>query len=273
MLTLANILTFLESFAPLHLSEEWDNTGLLIGDRFCGEDISSVMTCLTLTPDVADEAISQNVNLIVTHHPILFRPIQHLTSETSEGSMILQLIQAGVAVYSPHTSYDSAQEGINQQIAKSLALTNIGVLRPTENLSEKLSTEEGTLSGAGRFGDLKKPQTLSALNEQIKQVLQINSLQFVGQSDVSITRIGIACGAAAEFMHDALTHNCQVLLTGEARFHDSLEARTLGIALIIAGHYATERPAMEFFAKRLHAEFPSLKTGCSNVESDPVNWS
>ncbi|VAX38448.1 hypothetical protein MNBD_PLANCTO02-1367 [hydrothermal vent metagenome] len=268
MSTLANLLTFLESFAPLHLSEEWDNTGLLIGDRFCMQEISSIMTCLTLTPDVAEEAVSQNANLIITHHPILFRPVQRLTSETSEGSMILQLIKAGIAIYSPHTSYDSAQEGINQQIAESIALTNIGILRPAESIS----TEEETPCGTGRFGDLKEPQTLSALNEQIKQVLQIDSLQFVGQLDTSITRIGIACGAAAELMHDALNHNCQALLTGEARFHASLEARTLGIALVIAGHYATERPAMERLAKRLQVEFSSLKTWCSNTERDPVNW-
>ena len=263
MTTLQEITNFLESFAPLSLSEEWDNTGLLIGDRCRSEKIDRVMTCLTLTPDVAEEAIAQQANLVVTHHPILFQAVQCITSDTTEGAMILKLIEANIAVYSPHTSYDSAQKGINQQIATSLGLTNIDILRPLE---------DQPTSGAGRYGDLSKPVLLSELNKQIKQVLNINALQFVGDADATISRIGIACGSAAEFLHDAKQHGCQALLTGEARFHACLEARSNEIALVIAGHYATERPAMEFLATRLQTEFINLKTWCSNAETDPVNW-
>src|SRR5216683_240237 len=104
MFPLAVILDYLEQFAPLSLAAEWDNVGLLLGDR--SAPIQRVMTCLTVTPETAAEAVDENAQLIVTHHPILFRPIQRLTSATPEGRMLLALAKAGVAVYSPHTASD-----------------------------------------------------------------------------------------------------------------------------------------------------------------------
>ncbi|MCA9069469.1 MAG: Nif3-like dinuclear metal center hexameric protein, partial [Planctomycetaceae bacterium] len=100
--TVADVIRFMESLAAPQLAEEWDNVGLLLGDE--AAEVQSVMTCLTLTPDVADEAVRQKSGLIITHHPILFRAIKKLTTATDEGRMLLQLIQAGVAVYSPHTA-------------------------------------------------------------------------------------------------------------------------------------------------------------------------
>ncbi len=112
------VLAFLRTFAPSHLAESWDNTGLLVGRE--QDDVAAVLTCLTLTPEVAQEAIARGVQLIVTHHPVLFRPVQRIAGDTAEGAMLLDLIRAGIAVYSPHTSYDSARAGINQQWAEAL---------------------------------------------------------------------------------------------------------------------------------------------------------
>src|SRR5258708_7113597 len=99
MASVADIIEYLNQFAPFHLAADWDNVGLLLGDRKAR--CERVMTCLTLTPEVAQEAIQANVNLVVTHHPILFRPIQRLTTDTPEGGMLLSLIQAGVAFRLP----------------------------------------------------------------------------------------------------------------------------------------------------------------------------
>ena len=265
---LNEILSFLSAFAPIELSEEWDNTGLLIGQR--DDAIRSIMTCLTLTPDVAEEAVSKRVSLVVTHHPILFRAVQKLTDETSEGRMLLSLIRAGVAVYSPHTSYDSAYEGVNRQLANSLNLTNV---KPIRELDGEASDESGDEPiGSGRFGDLPDAVSLADFVELVKQALRIQNTWFIGDSSSTIRRVGIACGAAAEFMGDAARLGCDVLLTGEARFHACLEARTRGIALVLPGHYPTERPAMENLAERLSQQFPDLTVWASDVEADPVQW-
>lgn len=274
MLT-GEVLAFLREFAPPFLSESWDNTGLLIGSE--SRDVSRIATCLTLTPDVAQEAVDRGTQLIVSHHPVLFRAVQQITDKNPEGRMLLQLIEAGVAVYSPHTRYDSARSGINQQLAESLGLQSIHPLRAFAGEAELQSAERSAEDpesgvGSGRFGDLPEAVSLEGFVETAKRTLGIDNTQFVGDPACIVRRVGTACGAAAEFMRDAAEAGCDVLLTGEARFHACLEARTLGIALILPGHYATERPAMENLARILSERFPNLDVFASQVESDPVQW-
>ncbi len=267
MIDIAEIQDYLANLAPPDLAESWDNVGLLTGDP--AQKVDQILTCLTLTPDVAAEAISAGVDLIICHHPILFRPVQQITSTSVEGKMLLDLIQSKIAVYSPHTSYDSAARGINWQLAQLLGLEQIGILRPVTSQTEPSDEAE---RGAGRFGTLSAELSLAQLNQLIKQALRISSLQFVGDPALRIRRIGIACGAAAEFLNDAHRCGCQALLTGEARFHACLEARALGMGLILPGHYATERPAMEQMATLLQEQFPKLKIGASQQETDPLQW-
>lgn len=264
-----NVLEYLREFAPLNLAEDWDNVGLLIGSE--QNEVDAVITCLTLTPDVAAEAIRERVQLIVTHHPVLFRAVKQLTDANPEGRMLLDLIQAGVSVYSPHTCYDSAHAGINRQLAQLCGLRNVKPLRP-RSAAATVDNNSATLIGAGRFGDLVPTMLLSEFVELTKRVLQQPIVPFVGDPQREVSRVGVACGAAAEFMHDALREGCDVLLTGEARFHACLEARTLGIGLVLPGHYATERPGMVRLAQFLKGQFPDLRAWASAVESDPIIW-
>jgi dinuclear metal center YbgI/SA1388 family protein len=127
MPTVGAVVRYLEEFAPPALAAEWDNVGLLLGDR--ESKVGKIMTCLTVTPESAEEAVAEGVSLIVTHHPILFRPVQRLTTATSEGRMLLSLIRANVAVYCPHTAFDNTREGINDLLAKRMELTDVRPLR------------------------------------------------------------------------------------------------------------------------------------------------
>ena len=264
-----DVVSFLREVAPIDLAEDWDNVGLLIGAG--DDDVSSILTCLTLTPDVAAEAIERGVQVVVTQHPVLFRGVQQITDATSEGRMLLDLIRAGVCVYSPHTSYDSASDGVNCQLADALQLTDIQPLRPSVPVTDETDTNAAS-AGAGRFGDLRSRVSLLEFVEHVKAALRIDHTWLVGDTAATVRCVGIACGAAAEFMHDAADAGCEVLLTGEARFHACLEARTLGIALVLPGHYATERPAMENLAETLRERFAELAVQASEVESDPVQW-
>lgn len=264
-LTVHDCVTFLESFAPLALAEEWDNVGLLVGDR--NEPLHRVLTCLTLTPDVADEAIREQAQLVVTHHPVLFRKVRRITADAAEGAMLLRLIRAGVAVYSPHTAFDSAAEGINTRLAKSLGLDQIEPLRPAPPESAPAG------AGTGRHGRLPEPVTLAEFIEKVHAALPDSRCLYTGDLQQRIERVGIGCGSAAEFLDDAIRARCDAFLTGEARFHASLQARAAGIALVLAGHYATERPAVEDLATTLRTQFPGLDARPSAVERDPVQWS
>ncbi len=261
---ICTVLDFLATFAPLSLAEDWDNVGLLLGDR--DQSAERILTCLTLTPDVAEEAIAQQAQLIVSHHPILFKAVQKLTSENSEGHMLLRLIQNGIAVFSPHTAFDSAKSGINQQLAESLGLVDIQPLRPH-------SESDLAGLGSGRRGYFETPIALGEFLSNVKSLLGISALPYVGDLQRPVSSVAVACGSAGEFLSDAKRAGCDLFLTGETRFHTCLEARDRDIALVMVGHYASERPGVERLAEILQQQFPSLLVWASRVERDPVEWS
>jgi dinuclear metal center YbgI/SA1388 family protein len=364
MHTVGAIVDYLNRFAPAHLAADWDNVGLLLGDR--SASVERVMTCLTVTPEVVQEAVQANVQLIVTHHPILFRPIQRLTTDTPEGRMLLSLIQAGVAVYSPHTAFDNTAGGINESLARRLGLIEMVPLRPREGLhqckivvfvpqadlarvsdamfgagaghigeysqcsfrlagtgtffgseaahptvGEKGRREEvgewrlevlcaanrvepviaamrhahsyeepaydvyplqPTAIAEGRIGRLSKAVSLEQLAHTAKKAANANQVQMVGDAGRLIERVAIACGAGGDFLMDAVWAKAEVLLTGETRFHDLLSAKAHGIALVLPGHYATERFAVEELATRLQEQFPDTQIWPSKSETDPCSF-
>lgn len=265
MTNVADVCRYLESFAPAALAEDWDNVGLLMGDR--QTSVSKVMTCLTVTSAVAEEAIAQNVNMVVTHHPIPFKGVKRISTDSPTGSVLWKLASNGIAIYSPHTAFDSARSGINQQLADGLGLSEVKPLRPFE-LDDGASL--GGL-GKGRRGDCP-PVQLGALASTVAGFLQIAGLHIVGDPERQVSRVGIGCGSAGEFIHSASRAGCQVLLTGEARFHTCLEAEAIGMAMILPGHYASERFALETLATQLTAEFPDVSVWASRQESDPLTW-
>lgn len=362
-----DVLHTLREMAPLETAEEWDNVGLLLGDA--SANVSAVMTCLTLTPDVADEAVREKVGLVVTHHPLMYKPVKQITTGTIEGGVIVTLLQHNVAVYSPHTAWDNAPQGINQQLAELLELRNIKPLRtwpaedevkivtfvPAEHrtavqramwdagagmigeyrecsyyasgtgtfhgsdasnpavgqagrleevaedrlevvcplrwldralqaLRQAHPYEEPAIDvfprrslpsgrGSGRCGDLPQPMPLVELNRLVCERLKTTMTPFVGEPERPISRLGIACGAAAEFARDAQRAGCDALLTGEARFHACLEARSSHLGLILPGHYATERPGLERLAAILAEKHPGVRIFASQTERDPLRLS
>lgn len=253
------IQAFLETIFPLNLAEDWDNVGLLIGDS--QKTVRNIMTCLTITPEVVHEAVEMKADMIVSHHPFPFHCFKRLTSETVDGRMFLDLIRAQIAVYSPHTAHDTAETGINQQLAEMLNLQNIEPLNP---------------NGSGRFGTLPQPVTLPELLEKVQTGLNIATLPYVDSGVNSgkayISKVAIGCGAAGEFLAAALLKSADVLLIGETRFHTYLEAKSNGVSLILPGHYASERFAMERLAQRIAAEFPDRQCWVSTAEKDPLEF-
>jgi dinuclear metal center YbgI/SA1388 family protein len=296
---------------------------------------------------------------------VLFRGAKRLSSETPEGRLLLPLLRNGVAVYSPHTSFDNCADGINDGLARRLGLENVRPLRPKEhariyklvvfvpeadlakvsnavfaagaghigNYEQCSFRSLGTgtffgddsshpavgvkgrreevvewrfeaivpearldavvaamraahsyevpafdiyalktvmVGGEGRVGDLTAATPLGDLAASLKKTLRADCVQIVGKAARPIRRIAAACGAAGEFLADAIRAKADAFLTGEVRFHDCLAAEAAGIALILPGHYATERPGVEDLAAKLAADYPSLKIWPSRCERDPL---
>lgn len=259
MHSIRDVATFLNQFAPPELAAEWDNVGLLMGDPQA--PVERVMTCLTITPQSAAEAVRQQANLIVTHHPLPFRPVRRITVDAHDGRLLWELARHGIAIYSPHTAFDSTHNGINQQLAQGVGLTSIEPLLPSDS-------DVGT----GRQGRLAKACGLDELAARVKSFLKLDTLQIVGATGREVERIAIACGSAGELLPAAAAAGCDCLITGELRFHDCLAAEAFGLAVVLAGHYASERFAVEVLAQLLAKEFGNLTVWASCDEQDPLRW-
>lgn len=249
--------------APLRLAENWDNVGLLVGDR--GASAARVMTCLTITPAVVEEAVRRRADLVVVHHPLPFKPLAKITTDSTVGSMLLCLIAAEIAVYSAHTAFDSAPGGINQAWANELGATAIGPLvpvNPTGDLTAGQGPGEVNASvGSGRWAMLTGPLTLDQLAGSAAKVCGATDVRVVGCGQ-EIWKVAIACGSGGSFLQAALACGCQAMITGEATFHTCLEAEALGINLVLVGHFASERFAMVQLASDLHAAIVAKGSQC-----------
>lgn len=366
MPTIADIVAELEQFAPLRFAADWDNVGLLVGDA--SSSVERILTCLTVTPAVAAEAIETQCQLIVTHHPVLFRPAKSLTASTTEGKMLLDLIGAGVAIYSPHTAFDNCNGGINDQLAARIGLTSVRPLRATDRdkkckivvfvpsaevepvadamfaagagrigqyrecsfripgtgtffgeesarpsvgqagrreFVEELRIEVvcpepkvaavvaamrsvhsyeqpaydvyplrpiDPTGGEGRVGELAHALSLREFAERVRQTLTLQQVPIVGEMDKAVRTVAIACGSAGEYLADAVRAPADVFLTGEMRFHGCVDAESLGIGVVLAGHYATERLGVKMLAVRLQNRWRDCIVTASRRDTDPIRW-
>ncbi len=257
MLTIADLQHWLAEFAPPRLAAEWDNVGLLIGDA--SREVTRVLTCLTVTAESAAEAIREGAQLIVTHHPFPFSATKRITSETHAGRLLLSLIEARIAVLSPHTAFDSARFGINRRLAERLGLEQV---RPL------IVDPHDAALGTGRIGHFEG--TLGELAARACAELGLQTLQLVGDPARRLDRVAVGCGSAGELLAAANEAQCDCFVTGEARFHTALEAQAAGMTMLLLGHYASEHFGVEELALRITDAYPALECWASRDEADPI---
>lgn len=263
MSTVGQLCQYLDEFAPPTFAETWDNTGFLVGDR--NNEVRRLMTCLTVTPETVAEAVSEKVDLIVTHHPMMFRPISKITADSNDGRMLLELIQNKISVYSPHTAFDSTRQGINESICDKLGVTDAAPIKPFDPAAPDL--------GSGRIGKLINPTSTSDFALTIKNQFQLKLIRLVGnatKSDHKIQTVAVACGSGGSFLRDAINAGADAFVTGETTFHTCLEAKSEGIAMYLLGHFASERFAVGMLAERLNREFDNIEVWPARQETDPV---
>lgn len=229
---LADFNTMLEVIAPAALAQEYDNVGLLIGTE---REINRVLVALDCSLPVAEEAVREDVDLVLTHHPLFFHGVKRISPTDPETAAAYRLIRHGIGMFAAHTNLDAAKGGVNDALAEALGIEGS---RPL------------TGDGLGRVGLLPGPTPLSEFVRECEQVFGI-AVRYAGDPNRMIRRVGLCGGAGGEFAAAAADMGCDVYLTGEMKHHEAIDALARGIALIEAGHYQTEAVVLEPLIERL----------------------
>lgn len=258
-----HILEWMEDWAPLALAEDWDNPGLLVGDREA--EILTVLVALDVTSDVVAEAMAQNADLIITHHPMIFGSISRVTADTALGRNILTLAKYGISAYGAHTNLDRARDGTNDTLARLCGLYEV----------QHIGAEKECM-GMGRMGYLPQSITLKDLSEALKEKLGLASITYVGDPERLVQKVAVCTGAGASLLPDAAAAKADVLLTGDLKFHDAQAALDLGLSVIDATHYGTETIIVPVIAaylkKRAEQEGLELTVLPSSVNGQPFRY-
>jgi len=339
------VMDAMEKLAPKQLAESWDNIGLLIGSP--SQNVTKILITLDITQAVVDQALQDGVDMIIAHHPILFKPLKRIRTDTPHGKIIMSLLQGNIAVYAAHTNLDSAVGGVNDILATALHMnhteplegsyneklykltvfvpqTHIEVVRSAitkvgaghiGNYSHCTFTSQGTGSflpmddakpfigqpgileyveemrletvvpdalrrqvvkamlkahpyeevaydiielmnvgptrGLGRVGKLATPISFSDFIGQVKLALGLDYVTVIGPLDKVIKKVAVCGGSGASLIHKAVFAGADVLVTGDVKYHEAQDALAAGIAIIDAGHFATEQPVIRYVAEYL----------------------
>ena len=262
MTTVADILRFVETLAPRDMKMSWDNVGLLCGSR--ATPVTKVLVALDPFEHVCKEAAQWGAELIVTHHPLIFKPLPNVTDETSIGRGIMVLCRNGISAVNAHTNLDQAPGGVNDVLARTLELENIRVINPCG------TTEEGAAWGLLRMGEVQ-PRSLDAFLGTVREKLGCAGLRYVsGGRDVR--KVAVGGGSCADGMLDALAAGCDTFVTADVKYNQFWDARDLGLNLIDAGHFHTENPVVAVLAEKIAGAFPEVEVKISETHADCMKF-
>ena len=278
---LKEIKSFLEGMAPLAVQESWDNSGLQIG---CSDkDIHKVMVCLDLTEAVLDEAEAIGADLVISHHPLIFKGLKSISGSTYQERCVRKAILSDIAVYSAHTSLDNILGGVNHKIASLLGLSSLRWLdsgESAEGCDEKCggATEEkcggadavARASGSGLIGELKEPVAAAEFLSTVKTIFSVKALKHSPLSSTTTIRSIALCGGAGAFLlPQAVAKGADCFISGEFHYHDYFDPGTL---LIELGHYESEQFTQDLLKESLEKAFPGLEIVKTSVNTNPQEW-
>lgn len=260
---------------PTKHAADWDNVGLQVGDP--AWPVARVLVALDVTSRVVAEATEVPDTLILAHHPLLFRPLTRLTPDSASGKVALAAARAGVSVLAAHTNLDVATDGAGTSDPVALVL-GIGTGRSlTIEHEEPGIPSEGPAHGVGfgRVGELPRPLPLVEVARRIREELPAPHLRFAGDPDRLVRRIAVVGGAGDSLIPAARAAGADVFVTGDLRHHAVLDALEVGLALIDAGHHATEAAALPAWMERLGeaADARGLRAELVASRVSTVPWS
>ena len=250
-----DIMAMIEGTYPKSAALGFDNVGLQAGRS--EKEVRRIYLALDTTDAVIEEAIAQEADMLITHHPLIFSPLKHITDEDFIGRRLLKLIRSDISYYAMHTNYDVL--GMAELSGKIMDLQNGEVLDVT------YTDEEGNPEGIGRIGNLEKDMTLEECCVYVKHRLELGSLKVFGDMQKKVHRLAISPGSGKSSIAVALEKGADVLVTGDIGHHDGIDAVEQGLAVIDAGHYGTEYIFIEDMKQFFEKKLPVL-----DVLTDPI---
>jgi len=253
------VISALEQFAPLPLQESWDNAGLQIG--LTEAEVSGALLCLDVTEAIIDEAERRGCNMVVSHHPLLFRGLKQISDTTDVQRTVWKAITRGICVVSMHTNLDNAEGGVNFEIANQLGLRDVAFMAP--------KTVDGITCGSGVIGTLTKPMATRDFIDYVKQQMEAKSAMCNELLNRSVSRVAI-CGGAGDFLIDeAVKAGADAFITGEAHYHQyfGYEQR---IQLCVIGHYESEHYTTRLLKNVIDQRCPSVTTLIAETNTNPI---
>ncbi len=230
---------FMEDLAPRILAEEHDNNGFLIGD--IDKDVESIVVCLDVEPEAVELAIQKKSGMIISHHPLIYRPMASLTYDDPKARIVLALVKNGICVYTSHTNLDAAEDGVAAALAERLGLMELSALR------------------FGRMGMLGIPMKKNDFLCMVMAKLGVRSFKTIGSINRPVEKVMVFPGSYSCDIRDIVSYVPDVLITGEIKYHDALELKQYGIFTISAGHYDTEKFIVHKLTGLLKSRFTDLE--------------
>ncbi len=262
MTTVNDILTFVETLAPRSMKMDWDNVGLNCGSR--SAQVRKLMVCLDPFEHVCQEAVDEHVDLLITHHPLIFRPWPMVTDDAAITRGLMNLVRHNISHICAHTNLDQAPGGVNDVLAATLGLQDVQVIKPSG------TDDAGRPWGLLRMGTVQA-QSLEQFLAHVKTTLHCDGLRYCsGGKPVRI--VGVGGGGCASGLYDAITAGCDTYITSDLHYNDFWDACEQGLNLIDAGHFCTENPVVSVLAEKIQAAFPEVEVKISQNHADCMKF-
>lgn len=262
MYTVNDIASYIEKLAPTYLACEWDNVGLIVGNK--SNIISKILVTLDVDINVVNEAVKNGCNLIVSHHPLMFHPIKRLNEDNSCEKVLMELVKNNISLYSAHTNLDVAPGGLNDRIASKLGMEDTQILEITGEYN-------GKECGFGRYATLKTPKKFSEILAICKKVFSLKSIKYCGDINKKIKTIAINCGGGSSSLSECYKYDIDVFISGDFKYNTFRDAYENGVSVIDVGHYNSEFIVMDLFYEYLSNKFDDIEIIKSQKNVDIVS--
>jgi len=261
---LRDITQYLESIAPLQYQESYDNAGLLTGLE--EQELSGVMISLDATEAVIDEAIEKNCNLVISHHPIVFRGLKKINGKTYIERVIIKAIKNDIALYAIHTNLDNVYtHGVSTEICNRLGLLNTRVLVPKSDI------DKNGMVGLGSIGELDTEMSAIECLAFIKDRMEATVIRHTDTIDKQIKTIAVCGGSGSSLLSAAIFQGADLYISADFKYHEFFDANK---QIIIAdiGHFESEQFTIKLLHKILSKKFSNFALFCTSVNTNPVNY-